>query len=97
MCRVLTAIIVCVIITVPCFAKEPDAASGILANALDFSKGPDLPSVDPVSRETIEQSIQRGIDFLIADQNPNGSWGSATRTKSLNIYAPVPGAHHAFR
>jgi len=34
---------------------------------------------------------------LIIDQNKNGSWGSPTRTKNLNIYAPVPGAHHAFR
>jgi len=30
-------------------------------------------------------------------QNKNGSWGSPHRTKALNIYAPVPGAHHAFR
>ncbi|MGD9857005.1 MAG: hypothetical protein AB7U20_18805, partial [Planctomycetaceae bacterium] len=33
----------------------------------------------------------------LKDQNPNGSWGSATRTKGLNIYAPIPGANHAFR
>jgi len=26
-----------------------------------------------------------------------GSWGSAERTKGLNIYCPGPGAHHAFR
>ncbi|MDC0288079.1 terpene cyclase/mutase family protein [Rubripirellula sp.] len=97
MCRLLQAIIMCVIVTVPCWAKEPDSASGILSNALDFSQGPDLPQVDPVSRETIEKSIKRGIEFLIEDQNSNGSWGSPTRTKALNIYAPVPGAHHAFR
>ncbi|NJM38398.1 MAG: hypothetical protein HC845_11375 [Akkermansiaceae bacterium] len=50
-----------------------------------------------VTIEEINTSIKRGVDFLIADQNPNGSWGSATRTKGLNIYAPLPGAHHAFR
>jgi hypothetical protein len=27
----------------------------------------------------------------------HGAWGSAHRTKGLNIYAPVPGSHHAFR
>ncbi len=64
---------------------------------LDFSKPPTLPEVDAPSAETIEQSIRKGVDFLVADQNPNGSWGSATKTKDLNIYAPVPGAHHAFR
>jgi hypothetical protein len=45
----------------------------------------------------IDASIQQGISFLLAVQNTNGSWGSPHRTKSLNIYAPVPGAHHAFR
>jgi hypothetical protein len=45
----------------------------------------------------IDASIQKGVAFLLQVQNPNGSWGSARRTKNLNIYAPVPGAHHAFR
>ena len=42
-------------------------------------------------------AIRRGVEFLLDDQNKDGSWGSAERTKGLNIYAPVPGAHHAFR
>ena len=50
-----------------------------------------------VNPSTIAASIRRGVDFLIADQNDNGSWGGPTRTKGLNIYAPLPGAHHAFR
>ncbi len=54
-------------------------------------------SVRPVTAEKIRHSIQRGTDFLLDHQNANGSWGSATNTKDLNIYAPVPGAHHAFR
>lgn len=45
----------------------------------------------------IQASMLRGADFLVGHQNANGSWGSATRTKALNIYAPVPGAHHAYR
>ncbi|MEM1441935.1 MAG: hypothetical protein AAGF67_06305 [Verrucomicrobiota bacterium] len=44
-----------------------------------------------------EAAIENGIAFLIEDQNPDGSWGSARQTKGLNIYAPVPGAHTAFR
>ncbi len=51
----------------------------------------------PVTPGEIEQSITRGVDFLIADQNKNGSWGGPTRTKHINIYAPMPGAHHAYR
>lgn len=45
----------------------------------------------------LEPAIQKGVEFLIEDQNENGSWGSPRQTKGLNIYAPVPGAHHAFR
>ncbi len=54
-------------------------------------------SVRPVDPQKLEAAIARGVDFLIQRQNPDGSWGSARNTKGLNIYAPVPGAHHAFR
>lgn len=54
----------------------------------------DLP---PATPEAINASITRGVGFLITDQNKNGSWGSVTRTKNINIYAPLPGAHHAYR
>lgn len=57
----------------------------------------ELPEIASPAPGELQQAIDRGIDFLLADQNPDGSWGSATRTKDLNIYAPVPGAHHAFR
>lgn len=63
----------------------------------DLESTPTPPAVDAPDQEEILQSMLRGIDFLVAAQNPNGSWGSPTRTKGLNIYAPVPGAHHAFR
>ncbi len=49
------------------------------------------------SAAEIENAIERGVAFLIETQNKEGSWGSARRTKGLNIFAPVPGAHHAFR
>jgi hypothetical protein len=52
--------------------------------------------IAPTSAQ-LEKSIHRGIEFLLADQNKDGSWGSAEKTKELNVMAPVPGAHHAFR
>ncbi|MBC8290139.1 MAG: terpene cyclase/mutase family protein [Planctomycetes bacterium] len=58
------------------------------------------PRVKPIegpSAAELEASIKRGVDFLVGYQNDDGSWGNATRTKALNIYAPVPGAHHAFK
>lgn len=51
----------------------------------------------PPSSEKLELAIQRGVDFLLRVQNKDGSWGDAHNTKDLNIFAPVPGAHHAFR
>jgi len=59
-------------------------------------RGPKPNPITPPAREAIERSIQRGVEFLLTTQNKDGSWGSARRTKGLNIYAPVPGAHHAF-
>ncbi len=79
------------------FAQEPPPRVGVLADAMDFSEPPVLPTIDAPSEAEIVAAIERGVQFLLQDQNPNGSWGSATRTKGLNIYAPVPGAHHAFR
>lgn len=56
-----------------------------------------LAGAEKASVKEIEAAITRGVDYLVEHQNKNGSWGSATRTKRVNIYAPVPGAHHAFR
>ncbi len=58
------------------------------------AKPEELPEVTAAS---LDASIRRGVDFLVTHQNPNGSWGRAARTKGLNIYAPLPGAHHAYR
>lgn len=55
------------------------------------------PAPDPVTRAQVRASINCGVDFLVGYQNKDGSWGGPTRTKGLNIYAPIPGAHHAFR
>lgn len=50
------------------------------------------------SATEIESAIDRGVAFLLKDQNKNGSWGSPHNTKGLNIYAPNPIAtHQAFR
>jgi hypothetical protein len=59
-----------------------------------------IPQPKPVAMPepaSIQQAIDRGVQFLLTDQNPDGSWGTPERTKNLNIFAPVPGAHQAFR
>lgn len=68
-----------------------------ITDRFDLESSPQPPRVDAPDQQQILASMIRGIEFLLTDQNANGSWGSPTRTKGLNIYAPVPGAHHAFR
>ncbi len=63
--------------------------SSVLLSSVSASAAP--------SRAEVTASITRGVDYLISSQNKNGSWGSARRTKNLNIYAPLPGAHQAYR
>ncbi len=68
--------------------------------AVTLHSHPDIPkpaAVPPRDSNEIRRSIDRGVTFLLAVQNSDGSWGTAERTKELNIYAPIPGAHHAFR
>jgi hypothetical protein len=61
------------------------------------TEGPKPAPITPPKPEETKSAIDRGIKFLLADQRPDGSWGSPERTKGLNIYAPPPGAHDAFR
>lgn len=96
----------------PCQAVDATAASGApQAAGIDVSPSPALPPglsplattgpkpapITPPTPAAIEAAIGRGVEFLLADQRPDGSWGSPENTKSLNIYAPPPGAHDAFR
>jgi len=76
-------------------AVLPPAA---LAEAPAGRKGPPRPKpIEPPSAQAIAEAVTRGVDFLVRRQGPAGWWGAARNTKGLNIYAPVPGAHHAFR
>jgi hypothetical protein len=59
--------------------------------------GPELRPVSPPSQQEIGSALEQAIGFLAASQNADGSWGGPTRTKDLNIYAPTPGGHQAFR
>ena len=60
------------------------------------TEGPKPAPITPPKPEEIASAIHRGVKFLLADQRPDGSWGSPERSKGLNIYAPPPGAHDAF-
>ena len=77
-----------------------------VAEAEDSGKQPaaaallSAPQPKPVETPTaaeIETSIRRGVEFLLASQNKNGSFGSAFPARTRDVFAPVPGSHHAFR
>ena len=51
---------------------------------------------EPIPDKAIVAAMDRGVEFLLHDQRPDGSWGSPERTKGLNIIAGI-GSHHAFR
>jgi len=72
-------------------------AGALAAIARADEDHPPREPVTPVEPQALERAIDRGLAFLIESQNPDGSWGSARRTKGLNIYAPVPGSHDGFR
>ncbi len=78
-------------------STDIESQDRLVDNPYDFSQPPALPEIDAPSPIDIQQSIDRGIEFLIECQRETGAWGAATNTKDLNIYAPVPGAHDAFR
>jgi hypothetical protein len=60
--------------------------------------GPRPAAVPPPDPAAIDSAVRKGIEFLLADQNKNGSWGSPALSKGgIAIYAPTPGAHHAFQ
>jgi hypothetical protein len=73
------------------------AARLFAVDATTSITGPKPAPITPPDPSAIKSAIQRGVKFLVNDQRPDGSWGSAENTKGLNLYAPPPGAHDAFR
>ena len=71
--------------------------TSVIADDLGVERPIRLPKVEFPTQKAVLDSIDRGCTFLRNRQNPDGSWGSARNTKGLNIYAPVPGSHRAFR
>ncbi|MFO1007889.1 MAG: hypothetical protein U0929_18160 [Planctomycetaceae bacterium] len=62
--------------------------------SIQIPRPQDIPAVPALE---LNEAIRRGVDFLLLEQRSNGSWGTATLTKDLNIYAPIPGSHDAFK
>lgn len=84
------------------FAQAQDDGPPDVKRAIDdpydFSQPPTIERQPQApSPSEIERSIDRGVRFLLMTQNPDGSFGSHETRRLSEIYAPIPGAHDAFR
>jgi hypothetical protein len=70
---------------------------GFLCTPIPARGSDPAPDFEPPTAEQLEDAIGRGVEFLLERQNSNGSWGSIGGHRPFEVYAPVPGAHHAFR
>src|SRR4051794_18088754 len=61
------------------------------------------PTTQPVVQKTddrpeqIQKAIDRGVEFLVKSQQPDGSWGTGLVTRGFEVYSMVPGSLDAFR
>lgn len=83
--------------TPPQESTQPQNQKRLVEDPYDFSQPPKIPDVEVPSALDVQQSIDRGVEYLLENQRKTGAWGAATNTKDLNIYAPIPGAHDGFR
>jgi squalene-hopene cyclase-like protein len=44
-----------------------------------------------------EEAVRKGIDWLLAAQRKDGSWGAPASGRPVEVLADVPGSHRAFR
>ncbi len=84
-----------------CCWQEPDKTPPASAPSSEETKIirpiPKPQPAKPLPPKALDDAILKGINYLLQHQNGDGSFGTAELTKALNIYAPVPGAHDAFR
>lgn len=92
----LCLVVAVMVLAVPVHLLAQETTAEVSLSPL-ATTGPKPAPITPPAQAEVKASIARGVRFLLDDQRPEGAWGSAEQTKDLNIYAPVPGAHQAFK
>ena len=92
----LCLVVAVMVLAVPVHLLAQETTAEVSLSPL-ATTGPKPAPITPPTQADVKASIARGVRFLLDDQRPEGAWGSAEQTKDLNIYAPVPGAHQAFK
>jgi hypothetical protein len=67
-----------------------------LAPALGRASEP-IEKQRPTAVARAKEAVRTGLEFLVKSQNADGSWGYHAQRNPYMIYAPVPGAHRAFK
>ena len=83
-------------------APKPVTQKKELVDGVEFQKSTSMPAptatkITPKLRAEIKKSIDRGLTFLVATQNKDGSFGGPGNSKGLNILTPVPSGHDNYR
>ena len=83
---------------VPLETKRSTNRPAILERPKDFSNPPEIKEpINGPSPSDIQSAIDRGAKFLMRTQNEDGSFGTHETNRLSEVYAPIPGAHDAFR
>ncbi|MEW6744845.1 MAG: hypothetical protein AB1486_18985 [Planctomycetota bacterium] len=63
----------------------------------DASELEPLPTAASAARPDVAKLMRDAVQWLVSNQNPNGSWGSHHSPRPIEVMASVPGGHEAFR
>jgi hypothetical protein len=53
--------------------------------------------VPPAAQVSVEEAVRTGVDFLVRNQNKDGSFGRYTIGRNYELWCDVPGGHQAFK
>jgi len=76
-------------------------AVALLLLLVGFARSEDAPHLarimPPAGRVPVEQAIREGVEFLVKNQNKDGSFGHHTTGRTYELWCDVPGGHQAFK
>ena len=69
-----------------------------LGAAASAEEAPNLARVlPPAAKVSVDEAIRTGVEFLVANQNKDGSFGHHVIGRTYELWCDVPGGHMAFK